>query len=186
MKKWLLPIVSVVVLVGGLTILWGAFQRADAPGNDAASNSKQQPITDDVRSLVGYTLPAGWQEGSCAGDSTKVYLSPPGTAVNCDADPRAPFVVLVDPRNTTDCQHVTAPNGVLGHTCKTVYVDGRRAVQTVTEYPKSELYAKAETDSYYFIDTGKGVVQVEYIYGAKGSNSYQAEFDQLAQSVKVK
>jgi hypothetical protein len=186
MKKWMTLLASVAVLVVGITILWGALHSADAPGsgNDAASNN-QQAATKDVKSLVSYTLPSGWQEGKCTSDEDKLYLTPPDAPLDCNADPRSPFIVLVDPRDTKDCQHVTAPNGVLSHTCKSVFIDGHKTIQTATEYPKSDLYPKAETDSYYFIDTGKGVVQLQYIYGAKGSNTYQAAFDQLVQSFKV-
>ena len=37
----------------------------------------------------------------------------------------------------------------------------------------------------YYIDTGKGVVKVEYIHDAN-NNEYQAGLEQLAKSVQVK
>ena len=184
MKKWLLLAGSLVILVLGTVVLLGAFHHADAPAG-GPSESKTS-ATDDVRALIDFTTPANWQTATCPDNGMRLYLVSSGSAIDCAVDPPAPFSMLVDPRVTTNCQQVTAPNGVLGHTCKSVMIDNHPALQVVTEYPKSDMYPKAETDSYYFVDTGNGVVQLGYVYGAKGTNTYQSQFDQLAQSIKVK
>lgn len=174
-----------LAIVMGIVFWWGSLNDANAPGVDPDSTSTGAPET-DVKALVDYSLPVGWQEGTCPDSVGRVYVVPTNALLDCTADPAAPVSLMVDPRDTKDCKQVTAPNGVLSHVCKTLFIDGRKTVQASTEYPKSDLYPTAETVAHYFVDTGKGVVQIEYIYGAKGTNSHQIGFDELAQSVKVR
>lgn len=185
MKKIIIAAVVTVAAVVAIIIGWGSINNANAPG-DSGSDQTNQMASTDVKALVSYTLPTGWQERTCADAATYVFVIPTGATLDCAADPRAPISLLVDPRNTKDCQHLTTPAGVLSHTCKSLYIDGHKTLVSSTEYPKSEMYPKAETISDYFVDTDKGVVQIEYIFGAKGSNTYQAGFDQLVQTVKIR
>jgi hypothetical protein len=185
MKKIIISLLVIVVLVAGVIFWWGNLNDAQAPGSSDNSSSRSTSPNTDVTQLISYTLPDGWKQANCQDNPQKLYVTPAGATLDCAATPRAPISVMVDPRNTTDCQQLAAPNGVLSHTCKSLFIDGRKTVQSATEYPKSDLYPQAETDTFYYIDTGKGVVELKYVYGAKGSNTYQAGFDQLAQSVKV-
>jgi hypothetical protein len=186
MKKIIISMLVVGVAVAGIILWWGNLNNAQAPGNGSStSGNGKAAVSKDVASLVSYNLPDGWEQANCQDNPQKLYVTPAGTALDCAATPRAPISIMVDPRNTTDCQQLTAPNGVLSHTCKSLFIDGRKTIQSITEYPKSDLYAKAQTDSLYYLDTGKGVVELKYVFGAKGSNTYQVGFDQLAQSVKV-
>jgi len=185
MKKLIIALVVVVAVIG-VIIGWGSINDANAPGGATTTQGQDAASTTDVKSLISYALPASWQEQSCADADQYIYVVPSGAAFDCKADPRAPVSLMVDPRNTSDCQQVTAPNGVLRHTCKSLFIDGRKTILSETEYPKSEMYPKPQTVSDYFVDTGKGIVQIEYVYGAKGSNTYQAGFDTLVQSVKIR
>jgi hypothetical protein len=65
-----------------------------------------------------------------------------------------------------------------------LYVDGHKSLKASTEYPKSSSYSTDTTISDYYINTGKGVVKIEYTYTS--SNDYQTGFDQMALGVKVK
>ena len=184
MKKWL-GLLLAVVIVAGVVFWWGSLHDANAPGSESGQQDTSQSGT--VAELISYTLPTGWEEATCPGGSNgQIYVVPQDAKLDCAADPKAPISLLVDPRQTKDCQHVTAPNGVLSHTCKSLFIDGHKTILASTEYPKSDLYPKAETITDYFVDTGKGVVQIEYVFGRKGTNTYQTGFEQLVQSVKVR
>lgn len=186
MKRTIMTVVALAAIVAGVIFWWGNLNDANAPGVDQQSLRSTDAAEPKVKDLVEYSLPAGWQEGACPDGSDRVYIVPAGAVLDCKGDPKAPVNLMVDPRDTKDCQHVTAPNGVLSHVCKSLFIDGHKTIQASTEYPKSDLYPKAETVADYFVDTGKGVVKIEYTYGAKGTNSYQIGFDQLALSVKVR
>jgi hypothetical protein len=85
----------------------------------------------------------------------------------------------VDSQNTTDCAQLkpTSTQGVRKHTCISLYISGHKSLKSFTD-------ANGTSAADYFINTGKGVVKVDYAYTS--SNDYQAGFDQLATSVKVK
>jgi hypothetical protein len=179
MKKILLGLILLIAVAGAI-IGWGQFHNASAPGNDMSATT-----TTDVKTLVSYTLPSGWTESSCPDDS-HVYVAPADAAADCAADPIAAVSMLVDPRETKDCAHVTAPTGVLSHTCKSLFINGLKTLLASTKYPKSDLYPKAETVTDYFVDTGKGIVQVERVAGIDGADTYKADFEQLVQSIKIR
>jgi hypothetical protein len=136
---------------------------------------------------VDYVMPNGWAQQTCPGDENgRVYLVPADAKLNCADNPAAPVSLLIDPRNTKDCQHLTAPNGVRSHTCKSLTINGHRAVTATTEYPKSNLYPADQTVTDYYVDTGHGVVQIDYTYGVAGTGPYQTVFNQLVVNLRVR
>jgi hypothetical protein len=176
--------VFAVVIIVLAAVLFGWWLGHRNSQKDVSSNSTLPPSSvstssSSVKSLVSYTLPDGWSEASCPASSNTVYIAPNGTSANCNANPSTPVKVAVDSQNITDCQQVkpTGTQGIKKHTCVSVYIGGHKTIKSFTD-------ANGTSTADYFINTGKGVVKVEYVYS--GSNDFQNEFDQLANSVHVK
>lgn len=148
-----------------------------APANNSASSG-------EVKSLVSYTLPDGWKEGTCPAAAGVIYIVPNGTKLDCQANPSAPIKLYVDAQSTNDCQQLNNAQGVKKHVCISSFIDGHKSLKAATQYAQSSSYNTDTTFSDYYIDTGKGVVKVEYTYTS--SNTYQAAFDQFATSINVK
>jgi hypothetical protein len=187
-------VIQVVVLILGLVIIAGLIgwklgrsddkQTATQQPTNSATSSTTPASNSDVKSLVSFSLPDGWKEGTCPDACGKLFIVPNGASLQCDNNPIAPVKMYVDANNTADCQQLQNVQNVRKHICKSVFINGHKSLQSSTEYPKSATYPEDTTISDYFIDTGKGVVAVEYTYTS--SNNYQLGFDQLANSVKPK
>ena len=181
-------LVFILILAAGL-IGWklgksNQHQTAAPSASNPTATSATPAANSDVKSLVSYSLPDGWKEGTCPDNPNKLYIVPNGASLSCGSNPAAPIKLYVDANNTTDCQQLQNVQNVRKHVCKSLFINGHKSLQTSTEYPKSDTYPEDTTISDYFIDTGKGVVAVEYSF-TSGSN-YQLGFDQLANSVKPK
>ncbi len=181
-------VVLIAVIAAGL-IGWqlGSHKKAQNPTatNTATPTASSEPAkAGDPRTLVSYTLPDGWKEGTCPSAANKVFIVPAGSSLQCDSSSIAPIRIYIDPQNTKDCQQLNAPQNVKKHICKSLFIDGHKTLQASTEYLKSSSYGTETTVSDYYVDTGKGVVRLEYAFTS--SNDYQNGFDQLANSVNVK
>lgn len=175
------PIIVAIIVLGLIIIAalvgWGLGHKNN-PGVVNGPPPSTTGAGTEVSSLVSYTLPDGWTENTCADAAHKVFVIPQGTSLNCAGNPSAPIALYVDSRNTTDCQQLADVQNVRKHTCSSLYIDGHKSLKALTED------SAGTTTSDYYINTGKGVVAVEYVYTS--SNGYQTGFDQLATSVKVK
>lgn len=190
----LLVIILVAIAAAG-TVGWllGRSKHDSVPATQSGSNSSNSsntaPVnnatsTSNVKSLVSYTLPDAWTEGTCSNVPNTVYIIPNGTKLDCSANPSAPIKIYIDPQNTTDCQQLNNVQGVKMHVCISLYINGRKSLKAATVFPQSSSYSADTTVADYYIDTGKGVVKVEYTHTS--DSDYQANFDQLANSIKVK
>ncbi len=137
----------------------------------------------DVAALVSFTLPDNWKQGQCEG-VTGILVLPIGTSADCSGNPAAPIKLAVDPGNNTDCNQLQNITGVKKHTCISLYINGHKTLKSLTEYPANSSYKQDTSINTYYLDTGKGVVKAEYTYNS--DNKYQAGFDELANSLKVK
>jgi hypothetical protein len=176
--KMMVVVVAAVIAAGLIGWRLGSSKRAT---NSTASSATSTASSDsaaagDPRSLVSYTLPDGWKEGTCPNAANKVFIVPSGSSLQCDSAAIAPVRIYIDPQNTKDCQQLNAPQNVKKHICKSLFINGHKTLQASTETDN--------TVSDYYIDTGKNVIKVEYTYTT--NNAYQTGFDQLANSVKVK
>jgi hypothetical protein len=176
-------VVLMLVVVVGIWLI--ARPNKSSINNPALTSSSSSTSGTDVKSLVSYTLPDAWTENSCPSSSNTVYVSPNGTSLDCSANPSAPVKVYVDPQNTTDCQQLNPANtqGIKKHVCISLYIGGHKSLKASTTYSSGSSYNTDTTISDYYINTGKGVVAIEYTYTS--ANNYQVGFDQLAMSVKV-
>ncbi len=183
-------IVVIVIALGGGIIGWklGQSNTKTSPANTGASTSTKPAANgataNDAKTLVGYTLPDGWKEGTCPNNTDRTYIVPDGSSLRCDSNPSAPIKITVDSGNATDCQQLANVQDVKKHICSSLYINGHKTLKASTEYLKSASHPTDITISEYYIDTGKGVVKLEYSYAS--ANDYQTGFDQLANSLRVK
>jgi hypothetical protein len=186
--KTILIIILLIVIAGLLGWVFGSRNKSDSTSNKTTSVSNSSTAGEatpnaDVKKLVTYTLPDGWKEGSCESAPNKVYIIPDGGSLDCNANPSSAIKIYIDPSGATDCQQLGNVQNVRKHICKSQYINGHKSLVALTEYPQSSTYPANTTVSSYYIDTGKGVVKVEYTY--TNDNKYQRGFDDLANSVKV-
>jgi len=188
-RKYKIVGVILILILASLGAGWLIGQSGN--NNDQNATKPSQPENadksasdSDVKEAVSYMLPDGWTEGSCTNSAGVVYIIPNDSKLDCGANPSAPIKVYMDPQNTTDCSQLNNAGNVTKHVCISLYIDGHKSLKASTEYPKSSEQSSGKTVSDYYIDTGKGVVKVEYAFTS--DNSYQADYDQLATGTKVK
>ena len=179
---------TILVLLLGAGLLGWWYGRSDTiVGNNQTPNV--QPTVNnssesaEVSELVTFTLPDGWRQNSCQGNGA-VFVTPNGTTANCTANPISPVKIYIDPSNSKDCNQLQNVTDVKKHVCISLYINGHKSLKATTEYLATSSFKQATTINAYYIDTGKGVVKVEYTYN--NDNQYQTGFDQLANSINVK
>lgn len=187
-KKLVVIGIVLVALAFGAGYL---LNQSDEGGNNTQSTG--QPVQQDtannqqtagaVGSLASYTVPDGWDEANCEG-SEAVYIVRSGSSVNCNENPAAPFKLSVDPGDTKDCNELQNVSEVKKHTCISLFINNMRSLKAETEYLASSQYGKDVSFITYYIDTGEGVVKAEYAY--QGNTQYQADFEQLVNSVNAR
>lgn len=181
--------ITLIVAAGFLGWFFG-YSNKSTNNNQANTTAQNQSSSNtsgiSVKTLVSYTLPDAWSENTCSSSGNIIYIIPNGTSLDCDANPSAPIKVYVDPQNTTDCQQLmpATTQGIRKHVCISLYISGHKSLKASTEYSSGSSYKTDTTISDYYINTGKGVVAIEYTYTS--ANDFQAGFDQLATSTKVK
>ena len=179
----------IVLVLGALLVGWWVGQRGTStitkgPIGSQPSVPLSNSNTPEVTALASYNLPDGWKEASCTG-SKSIFVLPVGVKdVACNTNLIAPIKLSVDPNNTKDCNQLGNVSDVKKHTCISLYINGLKSLKASTEFLASSSYKQATTINSYYVDTGKGVVKVEYQYTT--DNQYQAGFDQLANSIKAK
>ena len=189
--KILLLLVALLVLGAGL-VGWRLGRSTNRQSVSAPTSPSQGATTGsdvavaDVRSLVTYTLPDGWTEATCPNAPGAVSVMPAGAeAVDCGANPSSAIKISVDPSNTDDCNDLQNVQNVRKHTCISLYINDKKSLKAETIYTQDSSY-KTETSIHaYYINTGKGVIKIEYIHHSD-DNEHQAGLDQLARSVQVR
>ncbi|MBA3758445.1 hypothetical protein H0X10_02325 [Candidatus Saccharibacteria bacterium] len=192
-KKVTLLIAALILAALFLGWLLGRSSNSDnaSNNNQPQPTSSQQASTtpstsgEDVKSLVTFKLPDGWTEASCPNAAGSVFIIPAGAGgVDCDANPSAPVKVSVDTSNSDDCNDLQNVQNVSKHICSSLFINDKKTLKAETVYNQDSSYKKATTVQAYYINTGKGIIKVEYVY--EGSNEYQTGFDELAKSIAVK
>lgn len=156
-------------------------QSVNQPAQQGANNNQQASAA--IGNLATYTVPDGWEEANCEG-SEAVYIVRSGTTVNCNENPAAPFKLSVDTGDTTDCNQLQNVSNVKKHTCISLFINNLRSLEAETEYLASSEYGKDVSFVTYYIDTGEGLVKAEYAY--QGNAQYQADFEQLVNSINAR
>lgn len=182
-KKSLVVVVALSLLaIAGLLALW-VNRPSTSEQNNIQSTVNDTTSSLEMSELVVYELPLGWQQSSCEG-AGGVFVTPTGMTADCRMNPAAPVRISLDAANTTDCNQLQNVSDVKKHVCVSLYINGLRSLKASTEYLETSSYNKATTINRYYIDTGKGIVKAEYIYSS--DNQYQAGFEQLVNTIKVK
>jgi hypothetical protein len=190
-KRPIWPIILLLIVV--VIVVWLIWwlrtpeKNADTTSNTAQTQATRDTDTTEVKSLVSYTLPDGWSENVCSKAPNNVYVIPDeGASLDCNAKPSSPVKIYVDSGGTTSCQQLTpaSNDGIKKHTCSSLSIGGHKTLKSLTEYSASNTYDTDTTIEDYYINTGKGIVAVEYTYTS--DNMYQMGYDQLARSVRLK
>lgn len=177
------------VIVGAGFVGW-TIGRSDNSKPTGSSNTSQPTAADntdgpDVKALVSYTLPDGWREASCPDAAGSVFVSPQGAgAIDCNASPSSPVKISVDSANNTDCNQLQSVQNVSKHICISEFINGKKSLKAETKFNEQSTFKRDTTIHAYYINTGKGVLKVEYVY--TNDNSYQSGWEALAKSVTVK
>lgn len=185
--KIITGVVLVVILAGLLG--WAMGSNKNKNSSDQVSTSEPTAINNtdgpDVKSLVSYELPDGWEEASCPSADGAVFVLPRGAdEVDCNTSPSSPVKISVDSANNTDCNQLQSVQNVSKHICKSEFINGMKSLKAETRYNQQSSYKRDTTIHAYYINTGKGVVKVEYIY--TNDNAFQTGWEELAKSVAVK
>ena len=139
----------------------------------------------DVKGLVSYTLPDGWEESTCPSSSGSVYFRPNGAPkVDCGNNPELQIKLSASGQNITECSQIQDVKEVKKHICKSLYINDLRSLVAETEYLSSSIYGRDTSVKTYYIDSGSGMVKATYT--SAGANSYQPGFDELVNSISAK
>lgn len=187
-KKLTLVVVLLIVLAGVFGWWVGHDSNSDidtstpntqTTGADTNSTNESSSVA-EINSLVTYSLPAGWKEYSCPDSNGYIFVGPAGA--NCG--PINLVRISVDTANNTDCNQLQNVENVSKHICISEFINGKKTLKSETIYNAKSSYSANTTVKAYYINTGKGVVKLEYLYN--GDNGYQSGFEQLAKSVQTK
>lgn len=182
-KKYLLVIAALFIAFGfGYAISRG--DKEEPPKQENTTDTASKPDAGDATSLVSYTLPDGWTETTCEGSNT-IYVLPNGVSdADCSANTVSAIKLLVDPGNHTDCNQLQNVSEVKKHVCISLYINDNKSLKASTEYLASSTYKQDTTINAFYVDTGKGVVKLEYSFTT--DSQFQAGFEQLANSIRTK
>ncbi len=195
--KKITVLLAVLVVAAGV-VGWLLGRSSDSLPNTAnnsqLSNPKQpdndnKANTRDVRSLANYRLPFNWGEASCPSESGSVFVVPSGgNEVDCTVNPNSPIIspvkISADSSSSKDCNRLQNVQNVSKHVCVSEYINGRKSLKAETVYNRSSFYRRDTTVNAYYIDTGKGVIKLEYFH-SPNDHEYQKGFEQLAKSVQT-
>ena len=189
MNKNIMIIVVLLAVVGLGGWLLGMSKNSSKPQQSAKTNlstpaQNSSNTAAAVKSIISYTVPSGMKETNCPG-KPEVYVTALDGKANCESNPVAPVILSIDAASTKDCSQLQNVQNVSKHVCKTEYINDHKSVIAETIYNQQSSYKKDTDVNAYYIDTGKGVVKVEYSHDPSNS-TLVALFDQLAHSMRLK
>jgi hypothetical protein len=188
----LLVLIFIIAVAVGL---WLMFGKKDNNQSQTTSNPTPMPQSStnsngQIDSLVSYQLPEGWKTVSCNAPAEVVLIVPQGK-VSPDCASLAnnwPMKLMLDTMNTTDCNQIKVNNQqVTNHVCASQSINGSKFLVASTTYNDKSSYGKTTKVSEYYVKTSGGVVKLQYADDlTSNEDDYQAQFDQIANSIKVK
>ena len=152
------------------------------------SQTKESEDKAEVSSLIKYELPEGWTTISC--DSGAIVLIVPTKKVSPACTTLAdswPMKFVTDVQRITDCNKITVNNQqITNHVCSSQNINGTKVLVASTTYNSKSSFGKDTKVSDYYVKTSKSVVKLEYADDlVSAEDNYQAEFDKIANSIKV-
>jgi hypothetical protein len=186
-----------ILLLIGLGILVWVFLRKNVAHTNNSTSSKApspqgnfQNSSTPIDSLISYKLPAGWTDTDCiSGRESILIISSTQPRPNCAIDlQRWSIRIAMATQNITSCNQIKVNNQqVTNHVCASQTINGKSTLKSSTTYNEKSPYGHAVKVSDYFIKTAKGTVKLEYVDDLTTNNDdFQVQFDQIANSVKVK
>lgn len=187
-------IISLVVLLAlAIGLIFGANWNKNNNTNQPTNSTETVSDTEDsnstsgkdVNSLIRYTLPNGWSESTCPSSSGSIYFQPNGAPkVDCGNNPELSVVMSASDQNITECSQIQDVKDVKKHICKSLFINDLRSLVAETEYLSSSIYERDTSVKTYYIDSGSGIVKVQYT--SASGNQYLNSFDELVNSISAK
>jgi hypothetical protein len=190
--SYLLVLIFIVAVGVALWLMFG--KNNDKQSENTANPTSPPPASTNkssqVDSLVSYQLPDGWKSVGC-NTTTDVVLIVPQGKVSPDCAALAdnwPMKLMVDTMNTTDCNQIKVNDQqVTNHVCSSQSINGSKFLVASTTFNDKSPYGKKTKVSEYYVKTSGGVVKLQYADDlTSNEDDYQAQFDQIANSIKVK
>jgi hypothetical protein len=185
-------IILVAAVLIGVNFVRNNVKQSNSNTNTPASSTQSsfQNTNTPIDSLITYKLPPGWTDTDCiSGTEAILFISPTQPRPNCAIDlQKWSMRITMDPQSPSNCSQIKVNNQqITNHVCASQFINGKSAIKSSTTYNEKSSYAHPTKVEDYFISTGKGTIKLEYIDDLSNSNDdFQAQFDQLASSVKTK
>jgi len=190
-----LGVTAIIMLVAGIVIFvgllgwWlGKSNKSKTPQQQTENTVQTQSIdstSTSVKSLITYSIPNGLKESSCPENAENVYVVSAGNAnTDCDLSPGSSIKLSFDEANNTDCNQLQNVQNVSKHICISEFINDKKSLKAETIYNQDSSYGSPTSINAYYINTGKGVIKVEYTH-SPDNGEYQLSFEQLAKSIKV-
>jgi hypothetical protein len=193
-RRWTVPL-TILLVIAIAAILWLVFgnnndrnSKTSTPNPQPANSSANK--NSQINSLISYDLPDGWKTVSCNNASEVILIVPTGRVTpDCASlSDNWPMKIMMDPKHTTECSQIKVNSQqVTNHICSSQSINGNKIFVASTTYNNKSTYGKDTKVSEYFVDTKSGVVKLEYADDlASTEDDYQPQFDQIANSIKIK
>jgi hypothetical protein len=187
---WTALVVVIIIIAAFLAFLGTQKDNKKvSTSNKPVTPSENNSTIPKIDSLMSYTLPTDWTKQNCGGSTEVVLIVPAGkVSPNCVALASSwPMKIVMDTLNTTDCNQIKVNNQqVTNHVCSSQPINGSKIFVSGTTFNNKSLYGRDTRVSDYFVNTPKGVVKLEYADDLSSpEDDYQAQFDQIANSIKV-
>lgn len=187
-------IILLLLLIFAVAIFSSRDSRPEP--NTAVSSNQTEPTGSEaaateadaapVKDLVTYRLPDGWSEQTCPLREA-VYFVPDGEEqIDCEVTSNAVVTMSLDAANTDDCNDLQNPQFVSRHVCSSLYINDMFSLVASTTYNQESSFGRSTTFDQYYINTGSGIIKLEYMHDGAGSGSHMYDFEQLARSVDKK
>jgi cytoskeletal protein RodZ len=192
-RRWTV-LLTIVLVIAIAVILWLVFGKNNQNNKSTMPNSQTTNSSTNknsqINSLISYDLPDSWKTVSCNNASEVILIVPTGRVTpDCASlSDDWPMKIMMDPKNTTECSQIKVNSQqVTNHVCSSQTINGNKIFVASTTYNNKSTYGKDTKVSEYFVDTKSGVVKLEYADDlASTEDDYQAQFDQIANSIKIK
>jgi hypothetical protein len=192
-RRWT-GLIIIVLVAAAAAAAWFVFAKDSNEQKTAPApvpqSSKSASSSNNIDSLISYQLPDGWKTVSCSNPTQVVLLVPQGrVSPDCAALANNwPMKIMLDTQKTTECSQIHVNNQqVTNHICSSKFINGSKVFVSSTTYNDKSAYGKNTKVSDYYVSAKNNVVKLEYADDLTSQeDDYQAQFDQLANSITLK
>jgi hypothetical protein len=169
-KSSVVMTVIVSLLIGG-SIGWALAKATTKPINVISKSAITKPTLNEaagVRSLITYTLPSGWSDTNCPGGN--VYISMTSSMADC-SNASTPVQLSVDPDSMTDCNQLPSETNVVKHTCRSIFISGKKTLEASTQYANAATTNAGKTVETYYYNSGRGVIKAVFVHQTESDSA---------------